>query len=249
MNDLEHLGVIMDGNRRWAKKNMLKTVIDGHRAGTKRFIDLCSWCVDEKIPYVTVFAFSTDNWDRAKEEVQGIFDLMEEFFRTEIQTCIEKGVKLTILGDRTKLKPKSQETIKNAEYKTKDCSALHAQIAINYGGRDEIIRGIKKLLAQSDGTPYFIERFNDVEFEKYLDTAGMPDMDLVIRTGADGRNRLSGFFPWQSVYAELQFLDVLWPDFSKNDLLDAINWFRGVERLKGGGKVQLGMAGNNGARK
>jgi undecaprenyl diphosphate synthase len=229
----------MDGNRRWAKKNMLKTVIDGHRAGTQKFIDLCSWCVDEKIPYVTVFAFSTENWNRAQEEVRGIFDLMEEFFRTEIQTCIEKGVKLTILGDRAKLKRESQETIKNAEYRTKDCSALHAQIAINYSGRDEIIRGIKKLLAQSDGTQSFIGSFTDEAFEKYLDTAGMPDIDLIIRTGASGRKRLSGFFPWQSVYAELIFLDVLWPDFLKDDLINAINWFKDVERLKGGGKVQL----------
>jgi undecaprenyl diphosphate synthase len=231
-NKLDHLGVIMDGNRRWAKSHKLESVIEGHRAGTRRFIDLCSWCIEENIPYVTVFAFSTENWNRPAIEVNGIFDLMEYFFKTELDTCIKQGVRLRILGDRTRLSENSQKIINDAEIRTKDCDTLNMQIAVNYGGRDEIFRAIKKLFAKIQTGAVSLENLSQKDFENCLDTVGLdhPDIDLVIRTGADGRNRTSGFFPWQSVYAELDFLDVLWPDFSKDDLIKAIDWFNGVQR-------------------
>ena len=235
-NELNHLGVIMDGNRRWAKSHKLESVIEGHRAGTRRFIDLCSWCIDENIPCVTVFAFSTENWDRPEIEVKGIFDLMEYFFKTELDTCIKQGVRLRILGDRTRLSENSQKIIADAEERTKDCDKLNMQIAINYGGRDEIFRAIKKLYAKIQAGAVSLENLSEKDFEKCfekcLDTAELinPRIDLVIRTGADGRKRTSGFFPWQTVYAELYFLDVLWPDFSKDDLKKAVDWFNGVER-------------------
>ncbi|MDR1109018.1 MAG: di-trans,poly-cis-decaprenylcistransferase [Spirochaetaceae bacterium] len=233
MNNLSHIGIIMDGNRRWARQHKLQTVVEGHRQGTKRFIDLCSWCIDEHIPYVTVYAFSTENWDRSQEEVQGIFSLMEEFFRTEIDTCIEKGVKLKILGSRARLKDASVKIIEQAEERTAACVKLNAQIAINYGGRDEIIRALRKLYEGKKDDPRFPEALTEKEFEQYLDTGGIPEMDLVIRTGAGGRKRLSGFFPWQSVYAELVFLDTLWPDFSKQDLAQAIDFYQTVQRNRG----------------
>jgi len=235
-NKLNHLGVIMDGNRRWAKSHKLESVIEGHRAGTRRFIDLCSWCIDENIPCVTVFAFSTENWNRSETEVKGIFDLMEYFFKTELDTCIKQGVRLRILGDRTRLSENSQKIINDAEIRTKDCDKLNMQIAINYGGRDEIFRAIKKLFAKVQTGAVILENLPEKNFEEYfeecLDTAGIihPQIDLVIRTGADGRKRTSGFFPWQTVYAELYFLDVLWPDFSKDDLIKAVGWFNGVQR-------------------
>ena len=231
-NKLDHLGVIMDGNRRWAKGHKFESVIEGHRAGTRRFIDLCSWCIDENIPYVTVFAFSTENWNRPTIEVNGIFDLMEYFFKTELDTCIKQGVRLHILGDKTRLSENSQKIICDAEIRTKDCDKLNMQIAINYGGRDEILRAIKKLYAKIQIGAVFLEKLSEEDFDECLDTAGLvhPQIDLVIRTGADGRKRTSGFFPWQAVYAELYFLDVLWPDFSKNDLKKAVDWYKGVER-------------------
>lgn len=229
-NQLTHVGVIMDGNRRWARSHTLQSVVEGHRAGTRRFIDLCSWCVDEQISYLTVFAFSTENWKRSQEEVQGIFKLMDFFFQTEIDTCIEKGVRLSIAGDRSRLSEHSRRIIRDAELRTGDCKKLRAQIAINYGGRDEILRAIKKLYAEKHDDRRFFETLSEEGFENYLDSQGFPSIDLLIRTGADSRKRTSGFFPWQSVYAELYFLDTLWPDFSKEDLKKAIGWYRGVAR-------------------
>jgi undecaprenyl diphosphate synthase len=229
-NELTHIGVIMDGNRRWARSHALQSVVEGHRTGTRRFIDLCSWCVDEQIPYLTVFAFSTENWKRSDEEVQGIFRLMEYFFKTEIDTCIEKDVRLSISGDRSRLSPDLRRIIQDAEMRTGNCQKLHAQIAINYGGRDEIVRAAKKLYMERRENPLYFETLSEGDFEKYLDSRGFPDIDLVIRTGADGRKRTSGFFPWQSVYAELYFLDTLWPDFSKADLKKAVEWYRGTVR-------------------
>jgi len=235
-NNLTHLGVIMDGNRRWARNHKLESVIEGHRVGTRRFIDLCSWCIDENIPYVTVFAFSTENWNRSEKEVNGIFELMEFFFKTELDTCIKQGVRLRILGDRTRLSENSQKIISDAEVRTKDCDKLSMQIAINYGGRDEIFRAVKKLYTNTLNGAVFPENWSEEvfeeHFEKCLDTAGLPhpQIDLVIRTGAEGRRRTSGFFPWQTVYAELCFLDVLWPDFSKDDLKTAVEWYKKVTR-------------------
>jgi len=237
-NELRHVGIIMDGNRRWARSHgWAQQVIEGHRAGSKRFIDLCSWCIDENIPYVTVYAFSTENWKRSQEEVQGIFKLMEYFFETEIDNCIKKGVRLRILGDRTRLSDNSQKIIADAELRTSDCTTLNAQIALNYGGRDEIFRAVKKLYAKIQNGAATLENLSEENFEELfeecLDTAGLPQIDLVIRTGANGRKRTSGFFPWQTVYSELYFLDVLWPDFSRDDLKTAVNWYNEVERNMG----------------
>jgi len=237
-NELRHIGIIMDGNRRWARNHgWAQQVIEGHRAGSKRFIDLCSWCIDENIPYVTVYAFSTENWKRSQEEVQGIFNLMEYFFETEIDNCIKKGVRLRILGDRTRLSDNSQKIIADAELRTRNCTALNAQIALNYGGRDEIFRAVKKLYVKIQNGTATLENLSEENFENVfeecLDTAGLPQMDLVIRTGANGRKRTSGFFPWQTVYSELYFLDVLWPDFSRDDLKTAVNWYNEVERNMG----------------
>jgi undecaprenyl diphosphate synthase len=177
-----------------------------------------------------VYAFSTENWRRPDDEVKGIFRLMEHFFKTEIQTCVEKGVRLRILGSLSRLSKSSQKVVREAEDKTKDCAKLNVQIAVSYGGRDEILRAVKKMYDENHDRPDFFENLDEAGFENYLDTAGIPGIDLIIRTGAAGRKRTSGFFPWQSVYAELYFLDTLWPDFSQNDLRTAVDWYRGVVR-------------------
>jgi len=223
----------MDGNRRWAKRNALKSVVEGHRRGARRFVDLCSWCIGENIPCLTVFAFSTENFNRNTEEVKCIFMLMKEFFENEISACLENGVRIKVIGNRSRMSSEDIKVIEAAERQSKDCDKLSVQIAIGYGGRDEIVRAVKKIVQSEGGKPDFQETFDEDAFGSYLDTGGLADVDLIIRTGAAGRKRLSGFLPWQSVYAELMFLDVLWPDFSKDDLMNAVKWYQSVPRNRG----------------
>ena len=261
MNDhnIQHLGVIMDGNRRWARKNMLQSVLKGHEQGVDTFIDVCKWCEDAGIPYLTVYAFSTENWERAKEEVDGLFALMERFFKEEVQTCIERDIRMKIIGDLSRLSPQAQETVRKTMEETKHCKTLLCQVAISYGGRDEIVRAAK---AYGEDVARFVgagqetslEEHIDVmtgevvvppvldgertmpeltedAFSRYLDTAGVPDVDLVIRTG--GNHRLSNFLPWQCAYAELYFTDTLWPDFGEEEFKDILRQYRDVQINKG----------------
>ena len=136
---VRHLGVIMDGNRRWARQHMLKSVMGGHEKGVDTFIDLCEWCENADIPYLTVYAFSTENFRRSQQEVSDLFKLMRRFFVEEIHTCIEKGVKVVVVGNLSYLKPEDIKVIRDAEEVTKDCGKLYLQIALSYGGRDEIL--------------------------------------------------------------------------------------------------------------
>ena len=234
VNQVRHLGVIMDGNRRWARRHMLQSVLRGHEKGVDTFIDLCKWCQEAGIPYLTVYAFSTENWKRSQEEVSGLFALMEDFFTNEVKTCIERDIRMVIVGDKTRLDPKARETVRRTEEMTAHCKNLTVQVAISYGGRDEILRAVRAYAedyragkydaAQSEGAaPELTEEI----FEQYLDTAGVPDIDLVIRTG--GNRRLSNFFPWQTTYAEIYFTDVLWPDFSQKDLQEALDYYHTIQ--------------------
>ena len=230
-NKVRHLGVIMDGNRRWAKKHMFTSVMRGHEKGLDAFMDTCTWCQDEGIPYLTVYAFSTENWERSREEVSSLFKLMGKFFRDEIDTCINRDIRIKVIGDLSRLDDESMETVRKAESMTAHCRNLLVQIAISYGGRDEIVRAIKayaEKAARGDVDP---ENLTEKEFESYLDTAGVPDIDLVIRTG--GNRRLSNFFPWQTVYSEIWFTDVLWPDFSKADMKAALDYYETIKINKG----------------
>ena len=148
-NKVRHLGVIMDGNRRWAKKHMFKSVMRGHEKGLDAFMDTCTWCQDEGIPYLTVYAFSTENWERSREEVSSLFKLMGKFFRDEIDTCISRDIRIKVIGDLSRLDDESMETVRKAENMTAHCSNLLVQIAISYGGRDEIVRAIKSYAERS----------------------------------------------------------------------------------------------------
>ena len=226
-NKVTHLGVIMDGNRRWAKKHMLSSVLKGHEKGVDKFIDTCKWCQEEGIKYLTVYAFSTENWNRQQEEVDGLFSIMEDFFINQLSTCLERDIRMVIVGDLDRLSPHARETVEKTMTRTAHCKSLICQVAISYGGRDEILRAVNKYAKDVVSGKASPDKLTEDEFGKYLDTPGVPDIDLTIRTG--GNHRLSNFFPWQTVYSEIWFTDTLWPDFSKEEFLTALNYFKGIK--------------------
>ena len=230
-NQVKHLGVIMDGNRRWAKKHMLESVMKGHEKGVDTFIDICKWCEEEEIPYLTVYAFSTENWNRSQQEVSSLFSLMERFFKEEVQTCIERDIRMVIVGDLSRLDPDARETVRRTMELTKDCRTLTCQVAISYGGRDEILRAARRFAEDVREGIAVPSDLTESVFENYLDTAGVPDIDFVIRTG--GNRRLSNFFPWQTVYSEIWFTDTLWPDFTKKELREALDYYEKIQINKG----------------
>lgn len=230
-NRLNHLGIIMDGNRRWAKQNKKVSTLLGHEEGTKRFGDLLKWCMKENIPYLTVYAFSTENFNRSKEEVDGLFKLFEKFFKAHIDECIEEGIKILFIGDRTLLSDNSKKVIIETEKRSAHCDKLVVQIALAYGGRDEIVRSVRKIVEDVKKSRIDINDINEELFSNYLDTTGIPDVDLIIRTG--GNRRLSNFLPWQSTYSEIIFTNTLWPDFSYEELKESILYYRDIQINKG----------------
>ncbi len=230
-NRVRHLGVIMDGNRRWARQHMFASVMRGHEKGVDTFIDLCEWCENAEIPYLTVYAFSTENWKRSQQEVSDLFRLMRRFFTEEIHTCIEKGVSVHVIGNLENLGEEDRQVIRDAEQMSAGGRKLYLQIALSYGGRDEIVRAASRILREAAEQGDLLTEVTEERFESALDTAGIPDIDLVIRTGGD--HRLSNFFPWQTAYADLWFTDVLWPDFSEALLGEALAWYDSVKINKG----------------
>ena len=228
---IRHLGVIMDGNRRWAKKHMFTSVMRGHEKGVDTFMDICTWCQDAGIPYLTVYAFSTENWERSQEEVAGLFKLMQRFFRDEVETCIRRDIRIKVIGNLSKLQQEDLETVRKAEAMTAHCKNLLVQVAISYGGRDELLRAARETAANVLAGKLRLEEITEASFEACLDTAGVPDVDLVIRTG--GNQRLSNFLPWQTVYAEIYFTSILWPDFSRADFDEALRYYEGVQINRG----------------
>ncbi len=215
MNELNHVGIIMDGNRRWAKKNNYYNQLYGHEKGTQKFMELCTWCLDRKIPYLSVYAFSTENWNRSEYEVNGIFLIFEKFFKERLKDCLELGIRISVIGNRARLKQKHRDIISDAEEATKNCSNLYVQVCLSYGGRDEITRAAVKIAeAVQNGTLAKNSITEDI-VSGFLDTAGVPMVDMVIRTG--GNQRLSNFLIWQSAYAEFYFTNTLWPDFGEEE--------------------------------
>lgn len=230
-NKVRHLGVIMDGNRRWARQHQLQTVLKGHEAGAKTLFDMAEWCVRADIRYLTVYAFSTENWRRSQEEVAGLFSLMESAFFNEIERCVENGIRMCIIGNHALLDERARKIIRETEERTAHCDRLTILVALSYGGRDEITRAVQALAAEVAAGRLAPDAIAEESIEHHLDTAGVPDIDLVIRTG--GQQRLSNFFPWQTVYADLYFLDTLWPDFTQQDLQDALDYYQRVQVNKG----------------
>ncbi len=225
---LNHVAIIMDGNRRWATNQGLDPV-KGHEAAVKNAIEpIITYLADRKIPYVTFWAFSTENWKRDEEEIKAIFDIFRMGLNTLAINLIKKGAKFRLLGDINKFPKDIAQKSLDLITKSKGNSTITTTFALNYGGRDEILRAVKKIV-KAKLKP---EEITEEVFSSYLDTAGVPDPDLIIRTG--GEKRLSGYLPWQSVYAELYFTPTLFPDFGPEELDKALDEFGKRDRRFGG---------------
>lgn len=227
----KHIAIIMDGNGRWAKKR-LQPRLFGHRAGIESLREIIRASSDLGIKALTVYAFSTENWKRPKSEVDGLMRMLVEYFEKEIDELNKNNVRVRILGDRFALSKEVKSTIEKAEGRTENNLGLFFNIAINYGGRDEIIQGIKALYEDMIMGKCSIEGINEDLFSEYLFTKNIEDPDLIIRTS--GELRMSNFLIWQSAYSELYFTNVLWPDFKKEDYYDAICDYQKRKRKFGG---------------
>lgn len=227
----KHVAIILDGNGRWAKSKGLPRTA-GHIQGAKVVEDML-YVVDELgIKYFTVYAFSTENWSRPADEVSALMGLLKTYMNGSLKKAAKNNVRIKVIGDKSKLSPDLLESINNLERDTADNTGLHFQIAINYGGRDEIRRGftdIASKIATGDIKP---EDITEQMISDSLDTGGMPDPDLLIRTCGD--QRISNFLLWQLAYTEFYFTPVAWPDFNKAELEKAIDAFNGRERRYGG---------------
>jgi len=221
-----HIGIIMDGNGRWAKARLLPRMA-GHRAGTENLRRVIDACIEFGIPYLTVYAFSTENWQRPSDEVQGLIHLLGEMLDSRIQELHEKGVRLLHIGRLEQLDPATQDKIRYALELTKANTTITVVIAWNYGGRDEIAHAVQTMLR--DRIPP--EKVNEELISDYLFTKGIPDPDLMIRTS--GEMRTSNFLIWQSAYAEWYISDTLWPDFNRDNLKAALEAFASRERRFG----------------
>ncbi len=223
---IKHLAIIMDGNRRWATERGLPKMA-GHTKGAKNFRRIVKAAQAKKIQFLTFYALSTENLiGRSPEELSHLFSLIEKI-PEYIGDMDKSETQMRVIGDITKLPEKTQKRLHLLTQKTKSYTKFVLTLAINYGGRDEIIRATKKIIA----TKIQPENITEKLFESYLDTTDMPAVDLMIRTGGD--QRLSNYLPWQTAYAELYFTSVYWPDFSEKDLNQALNWFHEQKRNNG----------------
>jgi len=223
-----HIGIIMDGNGRWAKKRLLPRKA-GHSAGSRRFQDIARYCNKIGIECLTVYAFSTENWSRPKEEVDALMGIFRDYLK-DAKNFVDENIKVRFIGDRGVLDYDLQVLMKDAEEASAEATGLMLNIAINYGGHDEIVTAVNKVLASDKG----IGMITSDDIERNLYTSDQPPVDLIIRPS--GECRLSNFLVWQSAYAELWFSDVLWPDFSTDDLDRAISDFGRRQRRFGGVK-------------
>ncbi len=232
-----HIAIIMDGNGRWAKARGRPRGF-GHARGVETVRKIVESAGDMGVRYLTLFSFSTENWSRPADEVGALFDLMKRYVEADLSGLAARGVRIRIIGRRDNLDPDLKEIIKRSEDQTAENDDFHLTIAFNYGSRDEIIRAAQTLAQACLDGDLQPDQLDDARFEAGLDTAGLPDVDLMIRTS--GEKRISNFLLWQAAYAELVFVDVLWPDFSDQHLADAIHEFRCRDRRYGG--VDAGAA-------
>ncbi len=226
-----HIAIIMDGNGRWAKKRMMPRTY-GHAQGSKTVEKICEDAYRMGIEYLTVYAFSTENWQRPKEEVDTLMNLLRDYMKDCIKTSKKNNMRVRIIGDITKLDTDLQESIKKLEEASANNTGLKFQVALNYGGRDEILRAAKKFAVDYAANLSELDAVREADFENYLDTAGIPSPELLIRTS--GEVRLSNYLLWQLAYAEFYFTDVLWPDFDKKELQKAIEYYNKRDRRFGG---------------
>ena len=230
-NVLEHVAIIMDGNGRWAQ-NKGRPRLSGHQAGARRVREIVESCPDLGIKYLTIFAFSTENWRRTQLEVSGLMKLFKKYIYKETQPLVEAGVRVRFIGDRVRLQPSLVNLMDQLEQLTQNNSAVNLTIAINYGARDEVTRAAKRMAKDVLNGDLSVESINEETLPKYLDTHVLPDPGLVIRTS--GEARISNFLLWQSAYAEYEFIDTLWPDFTKEIFSNLVTQFGSRERRFGG---------------
>ena len=231
----QHVAIILDGNGRWAKsKGMPRNY--GHTVGAKNVETVCQAAHDMGIKYLTLYAFSTENWNRPDNEVNALMKLLESYLKNCIKTADKNNMRVRVIGDTTKLSEKFQNQIKELESASAHNDGLNLQIAINYGSRDEMIRAMRKMTKDCADGRFAPEEITEELFEGYLDTHGIPDPDLLIRTS--GELRLSNYLLWQLAYTEFYFTDVPWPDFSKEELEKAIETYNHRDRRYGGVKEE-----------
>ena len=226
-----HIAIIMDGNGRWAKKRGLPRTA-GHSAGAEAFRRTANYCRTLGVEYLTVYAFSTENWKRSEEEVAGIMKLLAKYLQEALRDMEKNHVRFRFFGDLSRLSPELRKLCMDAQERSSEYHEVQVNFCLNYGGRDEIIRGIKNFMQDVQAGKAQIDSLTEDLFSDYLDSAGVPDPELVIRPS--GELRTSNFLPWQTVYSEFVFMNVLWPDFSPSDLDEAIAEYHRRNRRFGG---------------
>ncbi|MBN9886398.1 polyprenyl diphosphate synthase [Salipiger abyssi] len=229
-----HVAIIMDGNGRWAQRRGRPRLF-GHHAGAKRVREIVEACPDSGVKYLTIFAFSTENWRRTQSEVAGLMSLFRRYITKEARALREENVRVRFIGDRVRLDNKLVTLMDELELMTADCTGVNLTIAINYGGRDEVARATKRLAEDVAAGKLDPASVNEETLPKYLDTCVLPDPDLVIRTS--GEARISNFLLWQSAYAEYEFVDTLWPDFSAGEFGKLVGAYGARDRRYGGVKA------------
>lgn len=228
MDGPRHVALIMDGNRRWARINKRKIFL-GHRNGVDVADEIVRHAFDRGIPYVTIFAFSSENWNRADEEITYLMDLFREGFKEKVAGLMQEGIKIRFIGNRERLPTDIREMMSTVEQESQGGERGTLCIALSYGGRDEIVRAVRRIVARGLKP----EEIDEEVFAEHLDTHDIPDPDLIIRTGASGRKRLSGFLPLQGAYSELYFTDTLFPDFTLREFDSILEYFS--ERVRNDG--------------
>ena len=225
-----HVAIIMDGNGRWATQRGRPRLF-GHQAGARRVREIVEACPDLGVDYLTVFAFSTENWKRTQSEVAGLMNLFRRYITREAKALKANDVCVRFIGDRVRLDKKLVAMMDELEALTANCQSVNLTIAINYGGRDEVARATKRLAQDVQSGALNPDEITDETLPRYLDTHVLPDPDLVIRTS--GEARISNFLLWQSAYAEYEFVDTLWPDFTDEAFIGVLNNFRTRNRRFG----------------
>lgn len=227
----EHVAIIMDGNGRWAKKRLLPRTA-GHVQGSKVAEQICEDAYNLGIKYLTIYAFSTENWNRPENEVSTLMNLLRKYMKDSIERSSKNNMRVRVIGDISKLDKDLQDSIRNLEEISSTNTGLCFQVAINYGGRDEITRAVKDISREVQEGKISVDNINEELINSHLDTKGIPYPDLLIRTS--GELRTSNFLPWQLAYSEFYFTDVLWPDFNKEELQKAIDYYNKRDRRFGG---------------
>jgi len=227
----KHIAIIMDGNGRWAKKRGLPRYF-GHRAGVETVRRIVKFCAKINVPYLTLYAFSTENWRRPQEEVNVLMNLLVEYIEKEVEELSQEGVRLLVIGETSELPESAQFALAKGMEKTRHNQRLNLILALNYGGRREIIEAVRKIVGDVQAGMLSPGEINEQSFTRYLYTREIPDPDLLIRPS--GEIRVSNFLLWQIAYSEIWLTDVLWPDFSEQHLLQAIRDYQKRERRFGG---------------